>query len=651
MTPVQDKTRKGPLVSAIMPFLNAERFMEESIESLLAQTYSNWELVLVDDGSTDSSTRIALKYVEKYPGRVSYVEHDGHLNRGISASRNAGVRQAKGKYVAFLDADDLWLPHKLQRQVEILEAEPRAAMLYGRTLYWSSWTGRPEDLKRDFIPDHGIPAETLYDPPSLLLVHYPLGQAISPSMSNLMLRRELLEKTGGFEEDFRGMYEDHAFTTKAYLKGSVFVSGEQWDQYRLHPESCCSTSAQNGQDAAIRRGFLTWFDRYTRQQGIHNESIGNAIQKAFRAGSVKPEVYYDGWVFRVAGTSEARLVVREDEPGNLRVAIDKFDNSKPYDIQLNRPNFRLKADQTYRVVFRARCAATRQVSLGVSMAHPPWGGLGMYRHPELTSEWQSFDEEFVATADEDNARVHFDLGSSDVAVEIGSIDLLTAAGAPASGSVQFGALRRVTPISRMWGYDRGLPVDRYYIEKFLRRQAGDIRGRVVEVSEDTYTRRYGANRVIRGDVLDIDPDNPHATIIADLTNAPHIPSNTFHCIVFTQTLHLIYDVRAAIQTLYRILKPDGILLATFPGISKNNDCSWSSEWHWGFTPLAAKKLFGEAFGESNITVEHFGNVLAVTSLLHGLPADELTGEELDYTESGYEVTIGLRAVKGVIEDR
>src|SRR5919107_1887161 len=106
-----------PLVSTVVAFLNGERFIEEAIESVLAQTYDNWELLLVDDGSTDGSTRIALQCAEQYPAKVRYLEHLGHQNCGMSASRNLGVSRAKGQYIAFLDADDVWLPHKLQQQV------------------------------------------------------------------------------------------------------------------------------------------------------------------------------------------------------------------------------------------------------------------------------------------------------------------------------------------------------------------------------------------------------------------------------------------------------------------------------------------------------------------------------------------------------
>jgi SAM-dependent methyltransferase len=211
--------------------------------------------------------------------------------------------------------------------------------------------------------------------------------------------------------------------------------------------------------------------------------------------------------------------------------------------------------------------------------------------------------------------------------------------------VSFGSLRRLTPISRVCGFDRGLPIDRYYIESFLTRHADDIRGRVLEIGGDSYTRRFGRGRVSTSDVLNLDEANPKATIIGDVTRADHIPSEAFDCIVFTQTLQYIYDARAAILTLHRILKPGGVLLATCPGISQISLDESTDYWCWGFTSLSARRLFEEAFPATNISVEAHGNVFAAIAFLHGLAADELSREELDHRDSLYQVSITVRAVR------
>jgi glycosyltransferase involved in cell wall biosynthesis len=228
-----------PLVSLVVIFFNLEEFIQETIESVFAQTHDHWELLLVDDGSTDGSTPIALRYAEQYPGKVRYLEHPGHQNRGASASRNLSVSHAQGEYIAFLDTDDVWMPHKLEQQVRILGSHPEATMLYGNTRYWYSWTGNPEDSQRDFVPELVFGSGTLVKPPTLLTHCYPLGTGTAPSLSNLVVRRGVVERVGGFEESFRRVYTDQAFLVKAYLMETVFVAGESehWDKYRQRPDS------------------------------------------------------------------------------------------------------------------------------------------------------------------------------------------------------------------------------------------------------------------------------------------------------------------------------------------------------------------------------------------------------------------------------
>jgi SAM-dependent methyltransferase len=208
----------------------------------------------------------------------------------------------------------------------------------------------------------------------------------------------------------------------------------------------------------------------------------------------------------------------------------------------------------------------------------------------------------------------------------------------------FGSLRRLTPLSREFGFDRGQPIDRYYIDNFLGRQAEDIRGRVLEIGDDSHTRKY-ADDCIVSDVLDITENNPQATIVADLACADNVPSDAFDCIICTQTLQFVYDVRSAVRTLYRALKPGGVLLVTIPGISQTGEDEGSDYWCWSFTQLSARRLFEESFPPANVRVEAHGNVLAAISFLHGLAAEELRQEELDYRDPYYQVLITLRAAK------
>jgi len=218
---------------------------------------------------------------------------------------------------------------------------------------------------------------------------------------------------------------------------------------------------------------------------------------------------------------------------------------------------------------------------------------------------------------------------------------------PPIGALDFGDLRRLTPVSTDFGWDRGNPIDRYFIEQFLHQHRLDIKGRVLEIGDPFYTRKFGGERVTQSDVVHVNLWKPEVTLIADLAAADHIPSDTFDCIILTQTLQLIYDVGAAIRTCHRILKPGGVLLATFPGISQIARPSYAEHWedYWRFTAAAAQRTFAEIFAPASIEVQAQGNVLVAIAFLHGLAVQELRQEELDYHDRDYELLITVRAIK------
>ncbi len=216
------------------------------------------------------------------------------------------------------------------------------------------------------------------------------------------------------------------------------------------------------------------------------------------------------------------------------------------------------------------------------------------------------------------------------------------------GTVDFGSLKRLTPISPIFGIDRDLvSVERYYIEDFLKAHEADIAGRVLEMGEPLYTEKFGGSKVVVSDVLNYVEGNPKATIVADLTDAPHIPDNTFDCIVITQTLQMIFEADKAIATLHRILKPGGVVLATSHGITKVARREGVDDWgeYWHFTTQSSKRLFGDVFGRENIDVSSYGNILTTIASLHGLSASEVDPIEIDHNDPDYELLVMVRAVK------
>ncbi len=268
-------------------FFNVDTaFFEEAIESVLNQTYGNWELLLVDDGSTDGSTDVALRYARAHPDKVQYLEHEGHQNRGMSAARNLGIRHATGDYIALLDAGDLYLPEKLEKQGAILEARPEAGMVYGSTWVWHSWTGNPEDAAYDRGRSLGVPPDTLVEPPTLVRL-FLRGEAQTPGNCGVLTRRRLVDEVGGFEESFRGMYEDAVFYYKVCLQAWVFVESGCWDRYRRHLNSACHVAEALGEydpyePHAAQLNFLTWLESYLGAQRVDDREIWQALGDALR---------------------------------------------------------------------------------------------------------------------------------------------------------------------------------------------------------------------------------------------------------------------------------------------------------------------------------------------------------------------------------
>jgi glycosyltransferase involved in cell wall biosynthesis len=302
-----------PLVSVITIFLNAERYLAEAIESIRAQTYDRWELVLVDDGSTDGSTRIAREYASRDPERIRVVDHPGHENRGMSASRNLGFAQARGELLALLDADDVYLPEKLSHQVALLGAHPEAGAVYGATQYWYGWTGRAEDVARDRVRRRGMAPNSLVRPPAVV-GRFLRDEARTPCTCGVVMRREAVMRAGGFEESFRGMFEDQVFFYKLFASSAVWVDGECLDRYRQHADSCChqmrALGEWDGSDrpSETRRRFLDWLGAYLEAHQLATPDLRVELRRQMRP-------YTHPMGYRVAKIAERlRLTRRRTGP-------------------------------------------------------------------------------------------------------------------------------------------------------------------------------------------------------------------------------------------------------------------------------------------------------------------------------------------------
>jgi glycosyltransferase involved in cell wall biosynthesis len=535
-----------PRISVVVPFFNADQFLGMAIDSVVAQSFTDWELLLVDDGSSDESSVLARRLAQESAGKIRYLTHPGGANRGISASLNLGIRESAGDLVALLDSDDFWFPPKLEEQVGILDSHPRAAMVYGRTQFWYSWTGKPADQPRDRLERLGVPADSLVEPPGLL-VSLLKREAPVPCPCSVLVRKEAVQGVGGFEETaVSNSHSDQSFYVKLFLTAPVFASGRCWARYRQHPDSSVAEMKRLGQRDREDRKLLEFLEGYVEASEGRNAEVQRVLQERLR------EIRY---------RTSSRLGRLLRDPARAAKSMIK-----------------------------------RSVSAGALETLRRWTENG--------------------------------------------------ASGPSPGRVRFGDFRRLQPFDRRRGFERGLPIDRHYIEVFLEGHAADIRGRVLEIGDNSSTWRFGRDAVRQSDVLNVAPGDPKTTLVGALEAGDELPSGRFDCILFIETLHRLYDFRAGLRTLHRMLKPGGVLLATFPGITKTDRPEdGGTSGYWSFTPLSARRAFEEVFPAGSCQVDACGNVLAATAFLWGLAAEELDATELERKDPEYPVTLTVRARK------
>ena len=264
------------MVSVVVPFRNAAAFLGEAVQGVIDQTYEDWELLLVDDGSSDEGPEIAREF-QRLDQRIICVRATED-RLGISATRNVGLRLSRGEIVALLDSDDVWFPQKLEQQVELLEANPDVELLYGRSEYWHSWAAGSEGS--DYTPALGTDPWQVIEPPELLLRLYPLGPGNAPAVSSIVFRRSLADRIGGFEESISDAYDDQGFLVKAYLAARVLVADCLWDRYRQHSDSVSAQTEQAGSYWNKRLLFLRWLRRYVAEQSRTDERVEAALEAA-----------------------------------------------------------------------------------------------------------------------------------------------------------------------------------------------------------------------------------------------------------------------------------------------------------------------------------------------------------------------------------
>lgn len=287
-----NQNKKHPLVSIIIPFYNREKFLGEAIESVLIQNVSDWELLLIDDGSTDNSVEVVKKYIEEYPEKIYLFSHQDNKNKGASPSRKLGLNHAKGKFISFLDSDDIYLENTLEREIKAFEENTKADAVCGTAECWYSWSDNAKKNEKDFIIDLVLETEKLYQPPDLFIHNMKAGGRKSPTNS-MMLKRRFAEKIKMFSETYNVAWEDQIWWAKMTLNGNIYVMDAVLSKYRLHSDSISSIESQNAFEFVSIKIFLEWLNKYLKKQNIQNKDVWNSF-KGFQR-----KVYLEGKLWKL----------------------------------------------------------------------------------------------------------------------------------------------------------------------------------------------------------------------------------------------------------------------------------------------------------------------------------------------------------------
>ena len=549
-----------PLISIIIPCFNQAEFLAEAIESVTQQTYRNFEIIVVDDGSSDNTKEVVSDFSD-----VRYIRHH---NRGLAGARNTGIWASKGDYLIFLDADDKLLPKALESGLNCFYSHRDCAFVFGQHAYLKS-DGKSFEEMQTSLSEYNLFLSRLRENKdryrSLLYGNY-IGMHAS-----VMYRRHVFQYVKGFDLSLDAA-EDYELFFRITRNYPVYYHDNVVAEYRRHSKSMTRNAE------LMLRSVMT----VLRSQKKYIKDDKNYMD-AYRAGinfwieyyghdliqQVKTQLFMIGEKIRALRGIVTLIIYA---PGWLSLYVIKY------------------MMRCFKRSLKSLCTIFSSVFVQKIIGFPP------------------------------------------------NIAPL--------GHVQFGDLRRLTPIGDKSSGRQRNAIYHYYTERFLGNNSSKIQGSVLEAGGYRYAERYGKNSVSKVDLLLLKGTSvPGGENIVTLDDADRIPSHTYDCIILPQTLQYTYEIKATIFTLHRILKHGGVLLSTVSGISRNIKVDHDANRLWSFTALSAYKLFAEVFPRSHISVSCYGNVMTATALMQGLTAEELNSGQLNFNDPLYQVVIAIRAVK------
>lgn len=265
-----------PLVTIIVPFFNQELFLQECIESVIQQSFQDWELLLINDGSTDNSPLIAQEFVNQFPDKIFLFYQPNNKNLGASSARNIGVKNAKGKYITFLDSDDVYISDAIEKELLAFKNNPEADVVCGALQFWYSWENESNKNESDFVVNLGLETNRLY-PPLSLLIHNLRANGRKPGINCIMMTHDFINSIGAFEGDFQYVSEDQVFWAKVSLNGKIYVMEKCLAKYRQHNSSSVAVLIKNDKEIENWEVFLNWLQNYLEEKNIKNQNIWDSF--------------------------------------------------------------------------------------------------------------------------------------------------------------------------------------------------------------------------------------------------------------------------------------------------------------------------------------------------------------------------------------
>jgi len=535
-----------PLISAVIPCYNHAHFLSEAIESVLKQTYPNYEIIVVDDGSTDNTGEVAARYPE-----VRYIRQD---NQGLSGARNTGLQESRGDHLVFLDADDLLLPRALEAGEKCLRAHPECAFVSGHFRYVNEDGSFLNETPQRYVDREHYLA-------------FLQGNYISMH-ATVMYRRSVFNEVGNYDTSLPAC-EDYDLYLRIARRFPVHCHDEMVAEYRQHDTN------MSGDVCLMLRTVLSVL--HTQWPYVKGD---RRATKAIRTGMLYWKAGYGEDLFIQATSLKLRQNFRQK--ALMLLTITRY-----------APRYFVYHTLMWLV----------EIGLNILRRITPASVREAVARPIIERVW------------------------------------------PPVGGVKFGDLRQTSPLREIADSDAGTPIDQYYVETFLTRQAHHIQATVLEFHADDYTCRFGGDRVRTSNIFELVENKIDPNTESDLTIPHDIPAETYDCIIIPQMLHRIYNLDTTVQTLYRCLKPGGVLLATVPGIGLINDDNPARVGYWAFTEKAVHQLFAPVFGTGNIKTQAYGNVLAASAFYHNLASNELAQTKLDHQDDQYQLLITIRAIK------